>query len=251
MALICDNTNTNLIIKAVKNYYADIFSVELTDVNIYSTDNIIQDKDFFIDASNLPEYKGGRGLFIEKNKKCNSHTILISDKLFHSGSAPSTIIHELTHIVDYRAFIEEYNNSSWYDFRKHYLFYPFFYWAEFHATFNAVIYFRHFMSLIMDDYEFNTDDIAYELLIHQLPEWSKNINELVADNQQTLVDFFYFMGKYRAVDYYNNLNSNEYFPNILIENNMHQIYKLLIKMDTYINASNKFNVLAAIMDSVL
>ena len=121
MALI-NNKKINTIIEISKKYYKTVFQEDISNIQIYVSDDIPNDINLFseniIFLKNKEKLYGG---YIEPNTKSSVATILIKYELFEEYGAPytGTILHELTHAVDIKKFNLEFCNNNWSYLREH------------------------------------------------------------------------------------------------------------------------------------
>lgn len=255
MALIKDNDIYNAIITICKNYYIGVFNVCLDNVNIYISDNIAEDIKIFGDV-NISDGKLN-GCYLQPNKTTPTSTLLINSKIFNQIGHPyvSTILHEITHALDFEKFCYNYCNNDWDKLTKHPLYETFRYWTEFHARITAIIHMSNLLAVVFpDEYNFTEKEKQEEMLHLQLPRY----NQELLENIDKCSDIIYELIKYCSRFYAFNFHNPQFSLKDCIPTKIYNqfpiievLYLDLSKMLTYESAVEYLEILDVVLTSLL
>jgi len=259
MALIKTETYINQVIQASKVYFQNILSEEINDIDIYVSNNINEDVGLFSDEYEEDDLSASNpnGTYIKPNKLSQNSVILISYELFYKSGYPfiATILHELTHAVDYNKFNKEYCNGNWDELRKHPVYKIMYCWSEYHARIIEITNMRILISLLFpDQYTYDIEEIKKEMIKLQLPRYNQELIDVMNKGKLSLSEIFKYCARIYSCKLFNkelSINDNipkslyDYFPSIK------SLYNDLEPLQTYETASAEFNHMKFMLNNFL
>jgi uncharacterized protein YfkK (UPF0435 family) len=178
------------------------------------------------------------GTMVLPKTKDEIYYILISKSVLKDYQFISTIIHELTHIYDFRDFVTEFCNNCFDKAESHDLYIPFYCWTEYNARKNgykyyrAIIYKINSINLSEDEqieHILNTElKLHYESLLRNLREYSDDRNAT-----KYIYNIIQFLGRFSVWEelFPKKINANRYLPDFLINtygSRILDIYSILV-----------------------
>lgn len=203
---------------------------------------------------NIDEIGKYNGLTVQPKNNDGVFSILINKEYFLSClknkdmSWVGTIVHEATHVNDFKEYFEMVLANSYdelYDYNLHRLF---LYWTEFHAKAMGYFFVRKYTFDDIRDQR-QTDDIIQTELPFQIDYMIKEVNATNdADSQMYVV--VHFLGRLAVWQYLFPETFNERFIRDLTDDNpwMEELYYFLIKHDTLEKVLPAFDEMRSILD---
>lgn len=238
----------NVRISIVKDIYEEYLKVESEEWKI----NEIKRQKDIIDNDN--------GLIAYPNKLHDFFIIFISeDEVLKSKENNMLIIctlwHELTHVIDYQNFVDEFNNGSFENIEKIENYMPFYFWTEYHAK--KVSY------KLYKDFAWQGQSKSAESLEHiktiELPFQNENLRkELISyevDLKQQIYLIMHYLARYSVWEeldsiYYMDGQQFPFWLNRICNNKILDLYSFLNKLDNFDKAKENLDKLIKYIDTL-
>ncbi len=208
---------------------------------------------------NLDIVNNNNGLVLYPNEVNKEFKILISLELIkktdeNNSQHICTIFHEITHVIDYSNFVNDFNDGNYEKLENIENYFAFWMWTEFNAK---RVSYKLYKMLIQGEQK--SDEGLNYLIENEVPFQEEVIREQLQKHsnniQQQIYSIIHYLARYYEWEVYDYENFENYkrFPSwfkLMCNDKIEKIYDFLKKNILYTDIKDKFTQLTSLLEDI-